>query len=465
MATKNVIIGGGPAATNAIEAIRQFDVGSSITLICDEPAHSRMALPYWLAGQIPSEHTMTADDDFYKKLNVDARIGGRVEKIDPKANTLTMADGSSVSFDNLLIATGSSPLALPIEGADLPGVQPLWTLAHTQSALDATAGLDKPRVVMIGSGFIGFIMLNAMYKRGWSLGVVEREAHVLPRMLDAVSATLVQSWLGEKGIAVHCGTTAERITQSGLAKTVELADGSKLEADLVVIATGVKSNIECLAGSGIEVQEGMGGGIKVNSHMQTNFSHIYAAGDVALGPALYADGPEVHAIQPTAVDHGRIAGANMAGQNIAYGGSLSMNILDVCGLQCVSFGNWGDSSAEAMTMKNDSRHIYRSLMWHDDLMTGAIFVGQADDVGMLTDVGMVKGIMQTQTRLGPWKGFLADNPFDIRRPYVATKVAQKLVGTTLLGTASKTRQYQFKGAKPGPAVGASHASFIGTKES
>ena len=117
MATNHVIIGGGPVATNAIESIRQFDRnGSRITLISDEPAHSRMALPYWLAGDITRDHTLTGDEGSFKKLRVEARIGCRVTKIDPKANTVSIEDGDPVTFDNLLIATGSTPIGLPIPG-------------------------------------------------------------------------------------------------------------------------------------------------------------------------------------------------------------------------------------------------------------------------------------------------------------------------------------------------------------
>ncbi|MED5401752.1 MAG: FAD-dependent oxidoreductase, partial [Planctomycetota bacterium] len=148
--TKHVIIGGGPVATNAIETIRQYGDGeASITLISDEPAHSRMALPYWLAGKVPREHTHTADDDYFGRLGVDAKIGQRASGIDTAARTVTLDDGSTVEYDNLLIATGAAPAGLPVPGADLPGVQPLWTLEHTASLLAAAEGNESPRVTMI----------------------------------------------------------------------------------------------------------------------------------------------------------------------------------------------------------------------------------------------------------------------------------------------------------------------------
>ena len=104
MATHNLIIGGGPGATNALETIREFDANAAITLGCDEPAHSRMALPYWLAGKIPAQHTHTADDAYFKKLGVTARVGERVVQVDPSTNSVTLSGGDKIDFDNLLIA-------------------------------------------------------------------------------------------------------------------------------------------------------------------------------------------------------------------------------------------------------------------------------------------------------------------------------------------------------------------------
>jgi NAD(P)H-nitrite reductase large subunit len=460
--TRHLIIGGGPAAINAIETIRDFDGGrSQITLVSDEPAYSRMVLPYYLANQIPEQQVYTADDAYYAALKVDRRIGPRVSRIDPAAKTATLADGTALPFDDLLIATGSSPTVLPIPGADLPGVYPLWTLAHTEAVLQAAQGKARPEVLFIGAGFIGFIVLNAMHKRGWKLHVVEIAGHVLPRMLDADSAGLVEAWLKAKGVTLHLGTTVQNIAAVNGRKRVTLANGTAVDADIVIVATGIRPNTDLVAGSGIGVDQG----IVVNERMQTNFPFIYAAGDVAQGPDLLGDRPAVHAIQPTAVDHGRVAGANMAGQDVRYPGSLLMNILDACGLQCASFGRWNEQSAEAMTIRNPDRPIYRRLLWTGDQITGAVFVGPANDLGMLNDVGMVKGLMQTRTALGAWKEFLRANPFDIRRPFIAAKVGQKLAASTLLGRPARARQYRFENVQPGPQVTQpqAHKDYVGTK--
>src|SRR5262245_48476113 len=146
--TRHLIIGGGPAAVNAIETIREFDGGASqITLVSDEPAYSRMVLPYWLADRIPQKQVYTADDGYLNNLKVERHIGSRVTKIDPQGKTVTLQDGKSLPFDNLLIATGSSAVIPPIAGANLPGVLPLWTMAHTEAVLKATQGKAKPEVL------------------------------------------------------------------------------------------------------------------------------------------------------------------------------------------------------------------------------------------------------------------------------------------------------------------------------
>ncbi len=436
MATEHVIIGGGPGGMNAIETIRGYDADASITLISDEPAYSRMALPYYISGNIPIEQVNTGDDDYFSRLGVKTRFGARVTEVNPYANMVTLSDGSMVPFDNLLIATGSSAQQLNIPGADGDGVHNLWTVADAEKTVSALG--NDADVAFIGAGFIGFIILNAMHKRGARLKVIELEGQVLPRMLDAQGASLVNSWLESKGIETHTGVSVQAIEHgSDGVKTLQLSDGSSTRVDVVIMATGIKTNIGFLDGSGIETNQG----VLVNNRCQTNVSNVYAAGDVAEGPDLSTGGQAVHAIQPTAVDHGRIAGANMAGQDVEYPGSLLMNILDVCGLQCASFGDWS-GSGDVTEVINANRPVYRKLIWEGSTITGAVILGPADDVAMLNDMGMIKGLIQAKTDLGAWKQHIQSNPTDIRRPYVATRTAEKMLALTALGKPSTHRSYQ-----------------------
>jgi len=437
--TRHVIIGGGPAATYAVQTIRQYDSQAEIILLSDEPAHSRMALPYWIADQIPRDRVMTANDTMWKSMNVQVHVGPRVRAIHPSKSSVETEDGTVFAYDRLLIATGSRPNNLTVPGIDGKNVQPCWSLRHVETLLDSLRDKPRPRVAMIGAGFIGFIVLNAMHKRGWELTVIERESQVLPRMLNAPAAQLVAKWLSEKNVAVHCGASVQSISDSDDgAKVVTIDNGQSVAADLVIVAIGVRPNIELAVPAGVDVQEG----ILVDAQMRTNIPQIYAAGDVAQGPVLHRSERQVHAIQPTAVDHGRIAGANMAGHEVAYPGSLSMNVLDVCGLQCVSYGDWGAANATALETTNQSPPIYRRLVLADDRFAGAVFVGRSNDVGMLTDAGMIKGFLQTATPLGAWRKYLEENPFDLRKPFIATGVPQQLQKMTLLGAPSATPAYR-----------------------
>ncbi len=461
MNTHYVIIGGGPAATNAVSTLRHLaGAAARITLVCDEPAHSRMALPYWLAGNITREHSFTADDTYFQQLDVSARLNVRAEKLDADQQSLTLSDGSEIAYDKLLIATGSSPIKPDIAGITLAGVQPMWTLDQTQSALDLTSQVSQPRVVLVGAGFIGFIVLGAMFKRGWRLQVVEREAQVLPRMLDAQAADIVQNWLAAQHIPVHVGATVESISSASDGKRVQLAGGRGVPADLVVLATGVRPNLQLACNSRIATDAG----ILVDRRMQTSVPNIYAAGDVAQGPVLFSDSRQIHAIHPTAVDHGRVAAANMAGHDVLYPGSLAMNVVDVCGLQCASYGDWTAADAETVTIANPDHYIYRKLLWRDEQLIGAVFTGRAPDVGMLTDLGMVKGLMQTQMPMGPWKKHLQDNPFDVRRAFVALDVATKLADSTLLGRPSQPSGYRYGDAQPKRILNPSHKIFFDSRE-
>src|SRR5262249_5331684 len=159
-------------------------------------------------------------------------IGKRAAKVDPKAKSVTLQDGQSLKFDNLLIATGSSATIPPIPGTNLPGVHPLWTLGHTNAVLQATAAMKQPELVFAGAGVIGFIVMNAMYKRGWKLHVVEIADQVLPRMLDRDSARIVEAWLKSRGVSLHLGATVQSIADASGRKQVSLSNGQTLAGDL-----------------------------------------------------------------------------------------------------------------------------------------------------------------------------------------------------------------------------------------
>ncbi|MBI4519166.1 MAG: NAD(P)/FAD-dependent oxidoreductase [Deltaproteobacteria bacterium] len=451
----HVIIGGGPAGINAIETIRQFDSGALITLITNERPYARMALPYFLAKEITEAQLDTGSDQYFERLRVERRIGRRAVQIDSAARTVYLDDGSVVGYDTLLIASGSSPLRPAIAGSDGRYVHNLWSVADA-IAVQESSRAKCPSAVLVGGGFIGLIILNALHKRGWKLALIEQEVQILPKMLDRRGAEAAEAWLRERGVEIYTGCGVLSIA-GARKKAVALTDGQTLGANLVILSTGIRPNLGFLNGSGVEIDHG----ILVDAEMRTNVPGIFAAGDVAQGPNLLGGPPVVHAIQPTAVDHGRVAGANMAGRSVSYPGSLAMNILDVAGLHCTSFGRWQDNG-DTNVMWNAARPIYRKLVWAGTRLAGGIIVGPAEDATMLTDVGMLKGLIQSQVDLGAWKEYLRERPWDLRRAFVASRAASQLLTRSTIGRASPARGFRFDNLGPRGDAGPYHADFVAT---
>jgi len=431
MPRRHVIVGGGTAGHSAITTLRlQEAEPSEIVLVSAERPYSRMVLPYYLGRTITESHVFTATPARLAQLGVTTHLGRRAVGLDPKAGALTLDDGARVEYDDLLIATGSSPVRARVPGADGPGVHSFWTLEQARGVVRETAA--GSRVVMVGAGFIAFTILNSILAIGARLTIVEIAPQILPRMIDRQGAALVEGWLRRHGVEVHTGATLSSIDQVDGHRRLRFADGTSLDADVVIMATGIRTNLEWLDGSGIRVNRG----VVVDDHLRSSAPSVYAAGDVAEGRDLVTGLPDVHAIEPTAMEHGRVAGANMAGRDVAYRGSLLMNIVEVCHLDVASFGRWDDPDAEVMLAVHPERPAYRKLLWRGDRLTGAMILGPSEDIWTTNDVGMLKGLVQARTRLGAWKERLRRNPFDVKTAFIASRTTERLLPETILGRPS-----------------------------
>jgi NAD(P)H-nitrite reductase large subunit len=414
--TRYVVVGAGPAGVIAAETLRKLDAEGDVLLIHGEdgPPYSRMAIPYVFSGMIDEAGThLRKAQGYYGNLGVKVKHGW-VERIFPDEGRLAPEGGEAEPFDRLLLATGASPIRPPIEGLDLPGVHSCWTLEDARNIVR----LAEPgsHVVLLGAGFIGCIILESLFERGVSLTVVEMGDRMVPRMMNATAGGMLKRWCEGKGVSVRTSTSITRIeparhpSDAKDALLVDLSDGGRLPAHLVVIAAGVRSNMGFLEGSGISADQG----ILVDDHLRTSHPKVFAAGDVAQGPDFSTGGYSVHAVQPTAADHGRIAAINMAGGDAAYKGSLAMNVLDTVGLVSCSFGCWqGVEGGEAVERIEDDRYKYINLQIAEDRLVGAITVGRTDSVGVL------RGLIQTRVPLGPWKARLKSDPHRIVEAYVA----------------------------------------------
>jgi len=408
---QHIIVGAGPAGVIAAETLRKADPEADITIIGDEPEppYSRMAIPYYLIDNIAESGTYLRDpDQHFKAQNIEV-LQQRVDKIDTGGKQLTLADGSSRAYDKLLIATGSHPISPPIPGLDLPQVHSCWTLEDGRNIIK----LAQPgsNVVLIGAGFIGCIILEALVKRGINLSVVEAGNRMVPRMLDENAGGLLESWCNNKGIDVHSSCTVDGIAAAADDQVeVSLSDGGKLSAALVITATGVKANTDLVDGTDIETDQG----ILVNRRMQTSSADVYAAGDVAQGVDFSTGNQEVQAIQPTATDHGRIAALNMAGQGGEHHGTLNMNILDTVGLISCSFGLWmGVDGGESAQLYNPDEYQYINLQFDGDHLVGASSVGKTQHIGVL------RGLIESKIHLGEWKQRLLKDPTAVMEAYIS----------------------------------------------
>lgn len=412
--TRHVIIGNGPAGVVAAETLRRADQDAEIILVGDEaePPYSRMAIPYLLAGQIGEAGTyLRKDVDHFDRLRIRLLVA-RVLAVDSAARVLTMSDGSTLAYDRLLIASGSHAVRPPIPGIELPGVLSCWTLADAR----AIAATVKPgaRVLQMGAGFIGCIIMESLAMRGPELTVVEMGDRMVPRMMDAVAGGLIRRWCEEKGVAVRTGRRVTSIVATADAMVASLDDGEQIQVDVVISATGVKPNVAFLDGSGIVIDNG----ILVDEAMQTSVPGIYAAGDVAEASEFGTGRRVVNAIQPDAVEQARVAALNMAGQAAKINGSFVLNVLDTLGLISTSFGQWqGVVGGDMAHLLDEKGYRYLCLAFDEDRLIGANSIGHTEHIGVL------RGLIQGCVRLGEWKARLIANPLAINEAYLARGLA------------------------------------------
>ena len=417
---KHVIVGAGPAGVIAAETIRKHAPRDEITLIGEEKEapYSRMAIPYLLVGNIKEQGThLRKSATHFKDLNISTHQV-QVSSVQAATKTIVLADGKSLKYDTLLIATGSTPMRPPIAGIDLPNIYSCWTLADARAIMDKV----KPgsRVLQMGAGFIGCIIMEALaarietHKTG-KLTVVEMGDRMVPRMMGPAAGGMIKSWVQSKGVAVHTGAKVESITQSGTALVAKLSNGQSIEVDVIISATGVKPTIGFLKDSGITCKTG----VLTDDRMQSNASGVYAAGDCAEAFDHFTRAQVVSAIQPNAADQARVAALNMVGQHASLKQVTQINVLDTLGLVSTSFGNWqGVPGGEQVELKDDARHKLLSMQFKDDVMVGCNSIGWTDHVGAL------RGLVEGKVKLGEWKAKLQADPTQLMAAYLATAQAQ-----------------------------------------
>lgn len=396
-----VILGNGPAAIAGAEAARDLAPDCEITIVSAEPtpSYSPCPLAEYVEGSVPRERLFLRDAGFYRDRRVRALLGRRAVGIDPEAPRVRLDGGDCLEFDRLLVATGARAVLPPVPGlAGTPGVFPLKTLADADAILGRLA--RSRRAVVIGAGLIGLEAAQALRRRGLLVTVVEALPQVLPQMLDADLAALVEDRLRAHGVEVRLASPVEAVVGGPAGVTGVVAGGRELPCELVICAAGVRPELDLVASAGIATATG----ILVNDRMETSRPGVHAAGDVV--EAFAVDGQRrLLPSWPNAVNGGRVAGHNLVGVPRRFRGLEAVNVVRVFDVPVASFGA---RAGERALVRREGTAV-RKLAIRDGRIVGGQLVGDVDRTGLWYEL-MKKGRDVT-----PFGDALLDRGFGVGR--------------------------------------------------
>ncbi|MEW5745427.1 MAG: FAD-dependent oxidoreductase [Nitrospirota bacterium] len=379
-----VIIGNSYAAVGAIEAIRQVDRDTAITVISDEPyrCYARPLITFWLGRATATRNMYYRPADFYKRKKVEPMLGRRAASIDFSGRAVLLENGDRVAYDKLLIATGGKPFIPPIKGYT-PGVKHVHTFTKWDDA-KALYALSKrhKKAVVIGGGLIGLKASEGLNDVGVDTTIVELGPRVLAVALDEYSGQVASRRLNDNGIKTVTGVTAQEIlvNKKNEVTGVVLQDGRRMECGILVLAIGVRPNVDLVKDTGVSVERG----IVTDERMQTTVPGVYAAGDVVQNYNILMARQDVIAIVPLAYEQGRVAGLNMAGRHAEYKGGIGMNSVEIYGLPIMTMGLTNPVSESQQSEVLVEGEIYRKFVFEGNRLVGAILMGQVDCGGVLT---------------------------------------------------------------------------------
>lgn len=408
---KHVIIGAGPAGVIAAETIRKNAEDDEIVLIGDEakPPYSRMAIPQFLSGEIRESDTyLRHESDYFARMRIKLKAG-RAVHVSSRTRTVKMEDGDVIGFDKLLIASGATPRMPAIPGIGLPGVHACWTLGDARSI--AQLARPRSRVVLIGAGFVGCIVMEALAARGAYLSVVEKRDRMLPGVMGKRAGDLIQKWCERKGVQIHTSTRVVSIgisREAGAPLIARLSNGAQVQADLIVHTTGTVPNVGMLSGSGIRCLRG----VVIDSSMRTNVPGVYAAGDCAETFDSETCRSFIAGVQPNAADQAYCAALNMTGKQAFQRGVRQIDVFDTMGLISSSFGQWqGVRGGQWVETADERGFKYLRMEFSKDVLVGCNVVGTTEHASIL------RALIQHHVRLGEWKDRLLQNPSLIKQAY------------------------------------------------
>lgn len=370
--SKIVIIGNSAAAVGCVEGVRSVDKNSEIVLIASEKHHtySRPLISYLLYGKTDEQRMKYRPDSFYSDNMVDTMLGKTAVSVDPKGHTVKLESGEVISYDKLMVATGSSPFVPPMKGLDKVEKKFTFMTLDDAHALDKAISAES-RVLVIGAGLIGLKCVEGIADKVKEIAVVDMADRILPSVLDTEGAELVQKSIEKHGVKFYLNDSAAELEPN----KAKLKSGAEVEFDVLVVAVGVRPNIALLKDAGAEC----GRAIKTDNKCQTSLKDIYAGGDCTESYDITIGAERVLALLPNAYMQGNTAGVNMAGGERLYENAIPMNAMGMFGYHMITAGSY---DGNVYTEKEGEN--YKKLFYKDNRLMGYIMIGDIKRAGIYT---------------------------------------------------------------------------------
>ena len=361
---KYVIIGNAAAGIGTVEGIREYDKDGEILIISDEKydTYSRPLISYWLKEAVTEENMRYRNADFYEKNNVKTMLDTKVIAIDPDKKEVVIEGGENVPYDKLMVATGSKPFVPPMQGMEK--IAKKFSFMKKDDAKTVKeAVFDGARVLIVGAGLIGLKAAEALEHYNAKMTVVDLANRILPSILDEAASEIMQKHIESKGVRFILNTSVSEFSEN----SAKLSNGETVDFDMVILAVGVRPNVELIKEAGGNV----GRGIITDNRQQTSLKDIYAAGDCTESYDISIEANRILAILPNAHNQGVVAGKNMAGKEAYYLNAFPMNAIGFFGLHIITAGSYDGEPV----VETDGTN-YKKLVVKDKQLKGFILMGK-----------------------------------------------------------------------------------------
>jgi nitrite reductase (NADH) large subunit len=372
MKERLVLVGNGMAGVRALEELLKLDPDAyEITVFGAEPwpNYNRIMLSPVLAGEKRVEDIILNDREWYERHGITLHTGDPVVEIDRVNRKVVSQSGREVPYDRLLLATGSDPFIISVPGSDLPGVVGFRDIADVEAMLEASQKYKKAAV--IGGGLLGLEAANGLMANGMDVTVVHLMDILMERQLDRTAAQMLKKSLEARGMKFRMEAQTAEVMGEERVTGLKFADGSELEADLVVMAVGIRPNVELAQKAGLYCERG----VVVNDTMQTYDPRIYAVGECVQHRG------RIYGLVAPLFEQAKVAANHLARIGIArYEGSVTSTKLKVTGIDLFSAGEFNESEGdETLVLQDPARNVYKKLVVRDDRIKGAVMYGDTID--------------------------------------------------------------------------------------